>query len=92
LFADFDTSVNRIIPEPFLLSAQVEGSVRRHVPDFLLPSNGGPTVVDLKPSPTPLSEVVLAALHRPACLLKRENRRPVQPPIPGLAEGGTGRV
>ena len=49
LFADFDTSVNRIIPQPFLLSAQVEDSVRRHVPDFLLLSNAGLTVVDVKP-------------------------------------------
>jgi hypothetical protein len=49
LFADFDTSVSRIIAQPFLLTAQVEGSVRRHVPDFLLLSPDGPTVVDVKP-------------------------------------------
>jgi hypothetical protein len=36
LFADFDTSVKRIIAQPFLLSAQVEATVRHHVPDFLL--------------------------------------------------------
>jgi hypothetical protein len=30
LFADFDTSVKRIIAQPFLLSAQVEATVRRH--------------------------------------------------------------
>jgi hypothetical protein len=28
LFADFDTSVKRIIAQPFLLSAQVEGAVK----------------------------------------------------------------
>jgi len=49
LFADFDTSVKRIIAQPFLLSAQVEGAVRRHVPDFLLLSDTGPTIVDVKP-------------------------------------------
>jgi hypothetical protein len=49
LFADFDTSVNRIFAQPFLLSAQVEASVRRHVPDFLLLSDSGLTVVDVKP-------------------------------------------
>ena len=49
LFADFDTSVKRIIAQPFLLSAQVEAAVRRHVPDFLLLSDTGPTIVDVKP-------------------------------------------
>ena len=49
LFADFDTSVNRIFAQPFLLSAQVEATVRRHVPDLLLLSNTGLTVVDVKP-------------------------------------------
>jgi hypothetical protein len=49
LFADFDTSVKRIIAQPFLFSAQVEATVRRHVPDFLLLSDMGPTVVDVKP-------------------------------------------
>jgi hypothetical protein len=49
LFADFDTSVKRIIAQPFLLSAQAEAVVRRHVPDFLLLSDMGPTVVDVKP-------------------------------------------
>lgn len=50
LFADFDTSVKRIIAQPFLLSAQVEAAVRCHVPDFLLLSDTGPTtIVDVKP-------------------------------------------
>ena len=49
LFADFDTSVKHIVAQPFLLSAQVEAAVRRHVPDFLLLSDTGPTVVDVKP-------------------------------------------
>lgn len=49
LFADFDTSVKHIIAQPFLLSAQVEAAVRRHVPDFLLLSDTGPIIVDVKP-------------------------------------------
>jgi hypothetical protein len=49
LFADFDTSVKRIIAQPFLLNAQVEAAVRRHVPDFLLLADTEPTVVDVKP-------------------------------------------
>jgi hypothetical protein len=49
LFADFDTSVKRIIAQPFLLSAQVEAAVRRHVPDFLLLLDTGPIIVDVKP-------------------------------------------
>jgi hypothetical protein len=49
LFADFDTSVKRIIAPPFLLSAQVEATVRRHVPDFLLLADTEPIIVDVKP-------------------------------------------
>jgi len=41
--------VKRIIAQPFLLSAQVQAAVCRHVPDFLLLSDTGPTVVDVKP-------------------------------------------
>ena len=48
LFANFDASVNRIFAQPFLLRAQVNGAVCRHVPDLLLP-DAGPTVVDVKP-------------------------------------------
>ena len=49
LFANFDASVNRIFAQPFLLRAQVNGAVCRHVPDFLLLPDAGPTVVDVKP-------------------------------------------
>jgi hypothetical protein len=49
LFADFDGSVNRIFAQPFLLKAGLKAGVRRHVPDFLLLSDVGPTVVDVKP-------------------------------------------
>jgi hypothetical protein len=49
LFADFDASVNRIFAQPFLLKAGLKAGTRRHVPDFLLLSDAGPTVVDVKP-------------------------------------------
>jgi hypothetical protein len=49
LYADFDQAVNGISAQPFLLTAQVAGSLRRHVPDFLLMTNSGPVVVDVKP-------------------------------------------
>ncbi|MEU9959792.1 TnsA-like heteromeric transposase endonuclease subunit [Streptomyces sp. NPDC050982] len=49
LFADFDPSVRGIVAQPFLLKAEVEGQVRRHVPDYLLVTNGGQIVVDVKP-------------------------------------------
>jgi hypothetical protein len=49
LFADFDVSVHRILAQPFLLTLEIDGSVRRHVPDFLLLTRTGPLVVDVKP-------------------------------------------
>ena len=50
LFADFDRSVSRIVAQPFLMTAQVEGAGRRHIPDFLLMTDSGPLVVDVKPA------------------------------------------
>jgi hypothetical protein len=49
LFADFDTAVNRIIAQPFLLRAVIGKRERKHVPDFLLLTGGVPVVVDVKP-------------------------------------------
>nr|WP_275477339.1 TnsA-like heteromeric transposase endonuclease subunit [Streptomyces roseifaciens] len=49
LFADFDPSVRHIVAQPFLVKALVEGAVRRHVPDYLLLTEAGPLVVDVKP-------------------------------------------
>ena len=49
LDADFDTAVSGIVSQPFLLSAVVDGQRRRHVPDYLLVSDDGPIVVDVKP-------------------------------------------
>ncbi|EID75067.1 hypothetical protein W59_28360 [Rhodococcus opacus RKJ300 = JCM 13270] len=50
LLADFDRSVRRILAQPFLLEADVAGARRRHVPDYLLLSDDGPVVVDVKPA------------------------------------------
>lgn len=49
LFDDFDPSVRRILAQPFLLKAKVEGKIRKHIPDYLLISDDGPVVVDVKP-------------------------------------------
>ncbi|WP_344641519.1 TnsA-like heteromeric transposase endonuclease subunit [Kitasatospora cystarginea] len=50
LYADFDPGVSRIIAQPFLVTVQVDGAVRRHIPDFLLLADAGPVVVDVKPA------------------------------------------
>lgn len=49
LYADFDASVGRIIAQPFLLRARVDRQERKHVPDYLLLTDEGPLVVDVKP-------------------------------------------
>lgn len=49
LSADFDPSATGIVAQPFLLRALVGGGIRRHVPDFLLLTDAGPLVVDVKP-------------------------------------------
>jgi hypothetical protein len=50
LQADFDPAVSRIIAQPFLMTAHVDGRERRHIPDFLLLRANGPQVVDVKPA------------------------------------------
>jgi len=49
LYADFDPSVNRIVAQPFLLTTEIDGQARRHIPDFLLIIDTGAVVVDVKP-------------------------------------------
>jgi hypothetical protein len=49
LFADFDRSVHRICAQPFLLALRFNGVERKHIPDYLLITEHGPTVVDVKP-------------------------------------------
>jgi hypothetical protein len=50
LYADFAPAVSRIIAQPFHLTAVVDGAVRRHIPDYLLKTASGLTVVDVKPA------------------------------------------
>nr|WP_272923979.1 TnsA-like heteromeric transposase endonuclease subunit [Streptomyces sp. SID3343] len=49
LFDDFDPIVRRILAQPFLLKANVDGKLRKHIPDYLLITGNGPVVVDVKP-------------------------------------------
>jgi hypothetical protein len=58
LLADFDKSVSCVVSQPFLLEAVVEGQVRRHIPDYLLFTDGGPVVVDVKPAAQILKPIV----------------------------------
>jgi hypothetical protein len=50
LFADFDSRVRDIVAQPFLLRAVVDQKSRKHIPDYLLITNTGPVVVDVKPA------------------------------------------
>lgn len=49
LFADFAPGVRHVIAQPFLFKTVVQGKLRRHVPDYLLFTDDGPVVVDVKP-------------------------------------------
>ncbi|MEC4019827.1 TnsA-like heteromeric transposase endonuclease subunit [Streptomyces sp. H27-D2] len=49
LYADFDRDVTGIVAQPFLLRTEVDGALRRHIPDYLLATGKGPLVVDVKP-------------------------------------------
>jgi hypothetical protein len=49
IFADFDRAVQRILAQPFLLKAKVDGKIRKHIPDYFLVTDHGPVVVDVKP-------------------------------------------
>ena len=50
LYADFEVAVRLIVlAQPFLLKATVDRRIRKHVPDFLLITERGPVVVDVKP-------------------------------------------
>jgi hypothetical protein len=49
LYADFDPHVTAIAAQPFLLVADIDGKLRRHIPDFLLTTANGPVVVEVKP-------------------------------------------
>ena len=50
LMADFDKSVNHIVAQPFMLQMRIAGKIRRHIPGYLLLTEHGPVVVDVKPA------------------------------------------
>ena len=50
LVADFDRSVNHIVAQPFMMRTPMGGRIRRHIPDYLLLTEDGPVVVDVKPA------------------------------------------
>jgi hypothetical protein len=47
LLADFDPAVRRILAQPLMLTATVQGHPRRHIPDYLWDTADGPVVVDV---------------------------------------------
>lgn len=49
MFADFAPEVRHIVAQPFLLKTVIDGKVRKHIPDYLLLTEDGPVVVDVKP-------------------------------------------
>ena len=65
LYADFDPSVGRVVAQPFLLAANVSGVQRKHVPDYLLLTDSGPVVVDVKPAPKLTEPKVASTLAWP---------------------------
>ncbi|WP_248489969.1 TnsA-like heteromeric transposase endonuclease subunit [Tsukamurella sp. PLM1] len=50
ILADFNTSVRNIAAQPFRLTTMIDGKTRNHVPDYLLDTETGPVVVDVKPA------------------------------------------
>lgn len=44
---DDNLQVHQIVAQPFMLRAEVRGQPRRHIPDYLLDTEGGPVVVDI---------------------------------------------
>lgn len=59
LMADFDTSVTKIVAQPFLLRVLIKGKMRRHIPDYWLLTPDAPIVVDVKPAKRLSDQVVL---------------------------------
>lgn len=47
LFADYDSSVRQIVAQPFLVSVSFDGTVRRHIPDYLWGTAEGAVLVDV---------------------------------------------
>ncbi|MFI9543754.1 TnsA-like heteromeric transposase endonuclease subunit [Streptomyces sp. NPDC052016] len=49
LCADFDPLVHGIVAQPFLLKTVAGARIRKYIPDYLLITDHGPVVVDVKP-------------------------------------------
>jgi hypothetical protein len=47
VLADFDPAVRRILAQPFMMTATVQGRARRHILDYLWDTADGPVVVDV---------------------------------------------
>ena len=47
-----------LLRQPFLLRTKVGGRLKRHVPDYLLWTDTGPVVVDVKPYQLPVPATV----------------------------------
>lgn len=62
LMADFDPSVTKIVAQPFMMRAKVNGRTRRHVPDYWLFTTEGPVVVNVKPKGRLHDPAVVATL------------------------------
>lgn len=50
ILADFDPAVQHIVTQQFLLRASVDRKLRKHIPDYLLVTDTGPVVMDVKPA------------------------------------------
>lgn len=60
--ADFDPTVKGIASQPMWMSGRDDRVLRRHVPDFLLQTDTGFVVVNVKPEPMLADQGVSAAL------------------------------
>ena len=60
--ADFDPTVSGIASQPFWMSGRDGSVLRRHVPDFMLKTDSGFVVVDVKPAKMLADTEVAAAL------------------------------
>ena len=47
--ADFEQSIKFIVAQPFLITSNIQGVTRRHIPDYLLLTDAGPVLVEVKP-------------------------------------------
>ncbi|MFJ7246350.1 TnsA-like heteromeric transposase endonuclease subunit [Kitasatospora sp. NPDC098652] len=72
MLADMDPTVKAIFAQPCLLTSQVEGKARRHVPDYLLVfETGTARVVNVKPEDRLADPKIVEALRWPGALVER---------------------